>query len=199
MPAEAKLVPPNSPMAYSLLHRAISLTALALLLLPSALVAFGEQSPNNPLVVPITIDNKTYSVYTVSIKNDGAPLVVDLAGSLVWSTCPSAHTTVPCHSDTCRAAANDRPRRCRYVDAGRFWATREPTHQPGCACTAHPSNPVSGKCSAGDLTTFAMSANATNGSALLQPESFAAVGSCSPDRLTRQLPAGAAGVAGFSG
>jgi hypothetical protein len=156
--------------------------------------ARASQQP--PLLCRIAKDATT-SLYTISIKGD-APLLVDLAGPLVWSTCPSSHATVPCHSDTCRAANEQSPRRCRYVDAGAFWAGREPP-ACGCACAAHPFNPVTGECSTGDLTTsFAMSANATNGTDLLYPEAFAAVGACAPARLLASLPAAATGVAGFS-
>jgi hypothetical protein len=176
-------------------RRAISVLAVLLLLFPCALVR-SEQSP--PLIVPIAQDPTT-SLYTISIKDGGEPLVVDLAGSLVWSTCPSTRSTVPCHSDTCRGDNNNqhRPRRCRYVDAGRFWATREPpTCRDGCACTAQPFNPFTGECSTGDLTTFGMSADATDGMVTLHLETVAAAGSCAPDRLTWSLPA--AGVAEFS-
>ncbi|KAL6616666.1 hypothetical protein ACP70R_038936 [Stipagrostis hirtigluma subsp. patula] len=148
-----------------------------------------------PLVSRISKDANT-SLYTISIKN-GAPLVVDLAGPLVWSTCLGKHGTVPCESDTCRAANEQRPRGCRYVHAGGwFGANREPGW--GCACAANPVNPVTGECSTGDLTTFSMSANATNGTDPLYPESFAAAGACAPGRLLASLPAGAAGVAGLS-
>ncbi|XP_040375825.1 chitinase CLP-like [Oryza brachyantha] len=151
-------------------------------------------SDQKPLVSRITQDFNT-SLYTVSIKN-GAPLVVDLAGSLVWSTCPSTHSTVPCQSGTCGAASQQGPPRCRYVDGGWFWSGREPGSR--CVCTAHPFNPVTGKCSTGDLTGFAMSANTTNGTDLLYPEALTAVGACAPERLLASLPQAAAGVAGFS-
>jgi hypothetical protein len=176
-----------------LFPRVISL--LALLLLPCVVVASGsEQPPYRPLVSPLAKDRNT-SLYTISIKKS-APLVVDLAGSLVWSTCPSTHGTVPCHSDTCRAANQQRRPRCRYVDAGGFGANREPGG--GCACAGRPFNPVTGECSVGDLTGMAMSANATDGRNTLHPVEFTTAGSCAPDRLLRSLPAGATGVAGFS-
>uniref|UniRef100_A0A0E0JTE9 Peptidase A1 domain-containing protein n=1 Tax=Oryza punctata TaxID=4537 RepID=A0A0E0JTE9_ORYPU len=172
---------------------------VSLVLLLSCMVGVatgdGEQPPYKPLVVPLVRDSDT-SFYTIPIKN-GAPLVVDLAGTLVWSTCPSTHTTVSCLSGACSAANQQQPRRCRYVDGGWFWSGREPGSH--CACTAHPFNPVTGECSTGDLTPFAMSANSTvNGTRLLHPEEFAAVGSCAPQRLLASLPAGATGIAGFS-
>ncbi|KAL5223323.1 hypothetical protein ABZP36_028036 [Zizania latifolia] len=163
------------------------------------MAATGEQQrPYNPLIVPVTKDTKT-SLYTIAIKND-APLVVDLAGTLVWSTCPSTHSTVPCLSGTCGAVNQQQPRRCRYVDGGLFWDGREPGSR--CACTAHPFNPVTGECSTGDLTTFAMSANSTTNvtevTELMHPEAFTTVGACAPLRLLASLPAAATGVAGFS-
>ncbi|EEC72127.1 hypothetical protein OsI_05116 [Oryza sativa Indica Group] len=155
-------------------------------------------SDQKPLVSRLAKDYNT-SLYTISVKNGAPPLVVDLAGALVWSTCPSTHSTVPCQSAACDAVNRQQPRRCRYVDGGWFWAGREPGSR--CACTAHPFNPVTGECSTGDLTTFAMSANTTNGTDLLYPESFTAVGACAPERLlaSPSLPQAAAGVAGFSG
>ncbi|KAF0926844.1 hypothetical protein E2562_027428 [Oryza meyeriana var. granulata] len=170
---------------------------VSLVLLLSFLVATGDQQPayKLPLIVPLVRDTDT-SLYTIAIKND-APLVVDLAGTLVWSTCPSTHSTVACLSGTCSAVNQQQPRRCRYVDGGWFWFGREPGSH--CACTAHPFNPVTGECSTGDLTSFAMSANTTsNGTNLLYPESFTTVGTCAPQRLLASLPAGATGVAGFS-
>ncbi|RLM61935.1 hypothetical protein C2845_PM14G13400 [Panicum miliaceum] len=183
---------PTATMIY-LFPRVISL--LALPLLPCVVVASGsEQPPYRPLVSPLAKDRNT-SLYTISIKKS-APLVVDLAGSLVWSTCPSTHGTVPCHSGTSRAANQQRRPRCRYVDAGGFGANREPGG--GCACAGRPFNPVTGECSVGDLTGMAMSANATDGRNTLHPVEFTTAGSCAPDRLLRSLPAGATGVAGFS-
>jgi hypothetical protein len=90
------------------------------------------------------------------------------------------------------------PRRCRYVDGGRFWENREPGSSP-CSCAAHPLNPVSRQCSTGDLTSLAMSANTTDGKTELPPEQpFAVVGACAPRRLLRSLPVGTTGVAGIS-
>uniref|UniRef100_A0A0D3EYF9 Peptidase A1 domain-containing protein n=2 Tax=Oryza TaxID=4527 RepID=A0A0D3EYF9_9ORYZ len=173
---------------------------VSLVLLLSCLVATGDQQPaayKLPLIVPLVRDTNT-SLYTIAIKKgDAGPLVVDLAGALVWSTCPSTHATVSCLSGACGAANQQQPRRCRYVDGGWFWSGREPGSR--CACTAHPFNPVTGECSTGDLTSFAMSANTTsNGTKLLYQEAFATVGACAPERLLASLPAGATGVAGFS-
>ncbi|KAG8079023.1 hypothetical protein GUJ93_ZPchr0007g4558 [Zizania palustris] len=99
-------------------------------------------------------------------------------------------------SGTCGAVNQQQPRRCRYVDGGWFWAGRKPGSR--CACTAHPFNPVTGECSTGDLTTFAMSANSTtNVTKLMDLEAFTTVGACAPRRLLASLPAAATGVAGF--
>ena len=170
-------------------HRVI---VSSLVLLLSCTVATGDGQP--PLISRLAKDPAT-SLYTITVKADKSPLVVDLAGSLVWSTCPSTHSTVPCESATCATAKQQGPSRCRYVDGGRFWETRE-LGSSWCACTAHPLNPVTGECSTGDLTSLAMSANTTT--ELRPEESFYVVGACAPDRLLRSLPAGATGVAGFS-
>ncbi|XP_051228066.1 chitinase CLP-like [Lolium perenne] len=155
---------------------------------------------NHQMISKIAKDPVT-SLYTISIKADQSPLVVDLAGSLVWSTCPpsaAAHSTVQCESATCAMAKEQSPPRCRYVDGGRFWENRQPGSTE-CACTVHPLNPVTGECSTGDLTSLAMSANTTNGTMELRPEeSFAVLGACAPSRLLTSLPVGATGVAGLS-
>lgn len=190
MPAQAKLAPNSTRMKY-LIPLAIS----SLVFLLSCTAAKSEQSTYKPLISPLAKDPNT-SLYTISIKNGNSPLVVDLASSLVWSTCPLTHSTIPCQSGTCSAANQQRPHRCRYVDGGWFWANRDPGWQ--CACTGHPFNPVTGECSTGDLTSFTMSANTTNGTNPLYPESFSTVGACAPERLLASLPAGATGVAGFS-
>uniref|UniRef100_A0A0D9VA18 Xylanase inhibitor N-terminal domain-containing protein n=1 Tax=Leersia perrieri TaxID=77586 RepID=A0A0D9VA18_9ORYZ len=163
----------------------LPLIAISLVFLQSTAQAAIEK----PLISRITKDYNT-SLYTISIITTttngapaAAPLVVDLAGSLVWSTCRTANQQ------------QQQPRRCRYVDGGLFWSGREPGSH--CSCIAHPVNPVNGECSTGDLTRFSMSANTTNGTDVLYPETFAAVGACAPERL---VPANAVavGVAGFS-
>uniref|UniRef100_A0A0D9VA17 Peptidase A1 domain-containing protein n=1 Tax=Leersia perrieri TaxID=77586 RepID=A0A0D9VA17_9ORYZ len=171
----------------------LHLFALAISVLAFVHCTSAQAATEKPLVARITHDYVHSSLYTISINNNGAPLVVDLAGSLVWSTCPSTHATVPCNSATCGTANQQQPRRCRYVDGGSFWTGREPSSH--CSCIAHPFNPLTGECSTGDLTSFSMSANTTNGRDVLYPETFTVVGSCAPERL---LPANAAGVAGFS-
>uniref|UniRef100_A0A0D9VA19 Peptidase A1 domain-containing protein n=1 Tax=Leersia perrieri TaxID=77586 RepID=A0A0D9VA19_9ORYZ len=188
---------PNNHIKRLVPRTIASLVSLVLLLLPCMVATADQQPPYKPLVVPLVRESKTStSLYTIPIKNDES-LVVDLAGSLVWSTCRSTHTTVPCNSATCSTANQQQPRRCRYVDGGSFWTGREPGSH--CSCIAHPFNPVTGECSTGDLTTFSMSANSTiNGTMQLHPETFTAVGTCAPDRLLASLPASVTGIAGFS-
>ena len=87
------------------------------------------------------------------------------------ATASPSHGNSPCH--------------CPHVEPG-----------SGCACAG---NPVTRDRSNGALTSFAMSANTTDGAMELPPEeSFAVVGACVPGSLLRSLPAGATGVAGFS-
>ncbi|KAF7025867.1 hypothetical protein CFC21_038019 [Triticum aestivum] len=193
MADQAKLSRHN-PYTNHVFHRVI-ISALVLLL--SCTAATSDRQP--PLISQLAKDPET-SLYTISVKADKSPLLLDLAGSLVWSTCPpsSAHSTVPCESDTCAVAKQQSSHRCRYVDGGRFWENREPGPS-WCACAARPLNPVTGQCSTGDLTSLTMKANTTNGTMELRPEeSFAVVGACAPGRLLGSLPAGAAGVAGLS-
>ncbi|CAM0884795.1 unnamed protein product [Alopecurus aequalis] len=178
------------------LHAFVS--SLALLLSCTA----ATSDPQPPLISRLAKDPAT-SLYTITVRADKSPLVVDLAGSLIWSTCPSSskhrHSTFPCDSDICATAKQQGPAHCQYVDGGPFWQNRG-KGSSWCVCPAHPLNPVTGECSTADLTSLAMSANTTtNGTINLRPEeAFAVVGACAPDRLLRSLPAGATGVAGLS-
>ncbi|KAL6865331.1 hypothetical protein ACP4OV_016482 [Aristida adscensionis] len=188
-----------TPKQLGPMHPYFLLLATSLLLLSAAVPACTAQGSSTgdrqpPLVAHLAKDADT-SLYTISVKDGGAPLVVDLAGPLVWSTCPPAHPTFPCDSGEC-AAANAQPG-CENAGHGAAaapdggWSSR-------CRCTAEPCSPVPpGVCAPGDLTSFAMAAEATDGRNTLYPVSFTAVGSCAPDRLLRSLPAGAAGVAGL--
>lgn len=179
MSAQAKFAPNNNPTSHAF-HRVIVLSSLlvVLLLSSSTAPASAEEPPTAPtkppLISRLAKDPET-SLYTISIKADRSPLVVDLAGSLVWSTCPpplTPHGTVPCHK--CTGAGDE------------------------------PFNPVTRECSSSGpgniLTSFPMSANATDGVMELYPpeESFAVTGKCAPRRLLRSFPAAATGVAGFS-
>ncbi|XP_037418445.1 chitinase CLP-like [Triticum dicoccoides] len=180
-------ITPN-PKNYVVLHRLI---VSSLVLLLSCTAASCEQTP--PLISRLAKDLNT-SLYTITIKADKSPLLLDIAGSLVWSTCPppSAQSTVACGSGKCGGVASQQcPRNCLHVDGDQLGESGS-----GCACA---SNPVSRQCSTAGLTSFAMSANATDGAMELPPEeSFAVLGACAPDSLPRSLPAGVTGVAGFS-
>nr|CAB3465431.1 unnamed protein product [Digitaria exilis] len=201
-----QLAPKHHPCSHHLLAPSV----LLLLVLAAAFVqecaaqeggsSSGGSDDHAPLVSPLAKDPAT-SLYTISIKDGSGPLVIDLAGPLVWSSCSCAsggHPTFPCGSAECDAAT-----------ASSF---DQPDHGPGaiiadggggagrhvdCTCTARPCDPVTpGRCAAGDLTSFAMSANATDGRNALHPVSFQAVGACVPlDSLL--LRSGAAGVAGL--
>ncbi|PNT71422.1 hypothetical protein BRADI_2g27290v3 [Brachypodium distachyon] len=170
------------PLAISLLLLALSPPATL-----HQCTAQGS-SPYKPLVSHLARDPAT-SLYTISIQDSG-PLVVDLAGPLLWSTCRPKHPTFPCGSDECTAANNSGP----------LASSQAPSSEScECTCTARPCNPVTGACAAGDLTRSAMSANATDGRSLLgYTVSFTSVTSCAPDALLDSLPAGAVGVAGLS-
>ncbi|KAL6613839.1 hypothetical protein ACP70R_036109 [Stipagrostis hirtigluma subsp. patula] len=157
-----------------------------LLVSPWETLAAGQRPPSKPILARLAKDQST-SLYTLSIKNGGAPLVVDLAGPLLWSTCSPGYRTIPCSSSACKVAKRNRPASC----AG----------QPGCTgntCSAYPYNPVTGQCGRGDVTAVPLAASATDGKNPLFPVSFSVLGSCAPDGLLASLPSGAAGVAGLS-
>ncbi|RLM73725.1 basic 7S globulin-like [Panicum miliaceum] len=172
---------------------ALPLLVLSLLLLsPPGTLAGGDGSPpSRPIVTPITKDSVT-SLYTIPVTG-GAPLVLDLAGPLIWSPCQPGHRTVPCKSSVCTVANRNHPANCASTGTG-----QPGSPDPSCACTAYPYNPVSDQCGSGDLTKMSLSANATDGKNPLFPVSFPAYAACAPDGLLASLPAGAAGVAGLS-
>ncbi|KAL6650790.1 hypothetical protein ACP70R_009715 [Stipagrostis hirtigluma subsp. patula] len=176
------------------LHCSSPVLVLSLLLLslsPPVTLAADAPPPSKPIVTRIAKDSST-SLYTIPVKN-GAPLVLDLAGPLVWSPCPAKHRTVPCKSGVCKVAQRNRPANCASASGGQAGSG-----DPHCACTAYPYNPVSGQCGGGDVTVVPVSANATDGAKPLFPVSFSAYGSCAPEGLLASLPSGAAGVAGLS-
>ena len=59
--------------------------SLLLLFALAASLAWPASCKPLPVVVPVTKDTAT-SLYTIPF-NDGANLVLDIAGPLVWSTC----------------------------------------------------------------------------------------------------------------
>ncbi|CAL5068078.1 unnamed protein product [Urochloa decumbens] len=171
------------------LHSSRSSPVLPLFVL-SLLLLSGNAS-SKPIVTPITKDDST-GLYTIPVKN-GAPLVLDLAGPLVWFPCQSPHRTFPCNSSVCTVANRNRPASCGAPPAGS-------SADPNCACAAFAYNPASGQCGSGDLTSVPLSANSTDGSNPLPSSTvtFSAYATCAPDALLASLPAGAAGVAGLS-
>ncbi|KAL6853468.1 hypothetical protein ACP4OV_019497 [Aristida adscensionis] len=178
--------------------RCCSSLALVLSLLvvvsPAATLAAycRPRPPSKPVLARLNKDPST-SLYTISLKGGGAPLVVDLAGPLVWSTCGPGHRTIPCASSACKVANRNRPAGCASQGGG--------AGKPGCAenrCSAYPYNPVTGECGRADVTAVPLAANATDGKNPLSPASFSVLGSCAPDGLLASLPSGAAGVAGLS-
>ncbi|RCV28965.1 hypothetical protein SEVIR_5G452000v4 [Setaria viridis] len=169
---------------------AVSL-CLAASLSPCTLAA-AAQGGKRPLVTAITKDPAT-SLYTSPLK-DSRPLVLDLSGPLIWSTCDRAHPTLQCHHHDCAHAHSYHPPGCPHTGYGK--ADEEDRFR--CKCTAHPYNPVAGRSATGDLTRTKLSANATDGRNPLFPVSFPAVASCAPASLLAKLPAGAVGVAGLA-
>ncbi|EAZ14768.1 hypothetical protein OsJ_04695 [Oryza sativa Japonica Group] len=171
---------------------AVSLCVALASSLPWAAASANGNGNGKPLVAAITKDAAT-SLYTVPIK-DGRPLVLDLAGALVWMSCAAAHPTLECHHHFCMHAHSYHPPGCPHNGYGRA-DVEDPFR---CKCTAHPYNPFSGESATADLTRTRLSANATDGKNPLYPVSFAAVTSCAPDSLLAKLPAGAVGVAGLA-
>ncbi|KAE8816787.1 hypothetical protein D1007_05818 [Hordeum vulgare] len=142
-----------------------------------------------PLVTAVTKDAAT-SLYTIPVKS-GRPMVLDLSGPIVWSTCDdgATHDTLECNDIDCMRAHRFHPPSTGMPDVH---------SQYPCKCTAHPHNPVSGDTASGDMTRVALSANATDGINPLGPVSFTAVTSCAPDSLLQGLPEGAVGMAGLA-
>ncbi|XP_034594814.1 chitinase CLP [Setaria viridis] len=181
----------------SLLLLPLLLFSLLLLVSPQGTLAADHQPPPKPILTRMFKDPST-SLYTIPIKEGGAPLVLDLAGALIWSTCAPGHRTIPCNCGLCRVASRSPTATagCAYTSSG-----GEPSSSTGtrhCTCTAYPCNPATGQCGRGDVTAVPLSANATDGKNPLFPVSFPAIGACAPDALLAALPSAAAGVAGLS-
>ncbi|XP_004972336.1 basic 7S globulin 2 [Setaria italica] len=177
------------PRSKAMLLLAISL-CLAACLSPCTLAATANGG--KPLVTAITKDPAT-SLYTSPLK-DSRPLVIDLSGPLIWSTCDRSHPTLQCHHHDCAHAHSYHPPGCPHTGYGK--ADEEDRFR--CKCTARPYNPVAGRSATGDLTRTKLSANATDGTNPLYSVSFPAVASCAPASLLDRLPAGAVGVAGLA-
>ncbi|KAM0823898.1 hypothetical protein ACQ4PT_070557 [Festuca glaucescens] len=173
------------------LHRS-SAAALAALLGISVLLCSPPcataTDDHKPIVARVRKDAAT-SLYTIVIKVGGVPLLLDLAGLLLWlANCPTPHRTIPCGTDVCEVVNGNQPPNC-----GPYTACSN-----GAVCTAYPFNPVDGRCAHDDATTITLAANTTDSENPLSEVSFRAVGSCVPGDLLASLPAGAAGVAGLS-
>jgi hypothetical protein len=174
-----------------MLRRRSSAAALAALLAISVLLCSPPcataTDDNKPIVARVRKDAAT-SLYTISIKVGGVPLLLDLAGPLLWlANCPTPHRTIPCGTDVCAAVSSNHPPNCPHTACS-----------TGAACAAYPYNPVDGRCARDDATTITLAANTTDGVNPLSPVTFRAVGSCAPGELLASLPAGAGGVAGLS-
>jgi hypothetical protein len=84
------------------LHRS-SAAALAALLAISVLLCSPRcataTDDHKPIVARVRKDAAT-SLYTIIIKVGGVPLLLDLAGPLLWlANCPTPHRTFPCGTD----------------------------------------------------------------------------------------------------
>ncbi|RCV28964.1 hypothetical protein SETIT_5G445200v2 [Setaria italica] len=167
---------------------AVSLCCLSALLPWCAAASYGGK----PLVTAITKDAAT-KLYTAPLK-DGRPLVLDLSGPLIWSTCPPKHPSFECHHHVCAHAHSYHPPGCPRTGHG----VADDDDPFRCKCTAHPYNPIARKSGSGDLTRVTVTANDTDGTNPLRPVSFPAVAACAPHSLLAKLPAGAVGVAGLA-
>ncbi|KAI5002443.1 hypothetical protein ZWY2020_027093 [Hordeum vulgare] len=172
------------------LHRSSAAALAALLALAVLLGSTAADDGGQPILARVSKDAST-SLYNIAIKVGGVPLLLDLAGPMLWlANCPSPHRIVPCVSPVCdEVSTTYRPPGCP---------------KPGlrgdgqCACPAYPRNPVDGRCRSDDATTITLAASTTDGQNPIFPVTFRAVGSCAPGELLESLPEGAAGVAGFS-
>ncbi|KAM3354017.1 hypothetical protein ACQJBY_024933 [Aegilops geniculata] len=183
---------------YSMQARGISqrtaaaLLALAVLLGTSPPDAAAQGPAWRPLVARVNKDAST-SLYTIAIKDGGAPLLLDLAGPMLWvANCPCKHWAIGCGGSDCNGIRNMfTPDVCDSAE----WPAQG---QGPCVCTALPYNPVDGRCVAAQATTISIAANTTDGKNPLSPVTFPVVGSCAPGEFLASLPADVAGVAGLA-
>ncbi|KAM0846947.1 hypothetical protein ACQ4PT_055345 [Festuca glaucescens] len=163
-----------------------------LFVLAASLVWLASGQPL-PVVVPVTKDTAT-SLYTIPFY-DGANLIVDISGPLVWSTCQRGHLPAkfPCKSDTCKLANAYPVPGCPAAGCG-----RDPRKDR--TCTTYPYNPVTGSCAAGSLVHTRFVANTTDGKNPVNQVSVRAMSACgTTKKLLASLPHGASGVAGLAG
>ncbi|KAF7039958.1 hypothetical protein CFC21_049897 [Triticum aestivum] len=160
-----------------------------LLLLAASLVALAS-SKGLPVLAPVTKDTAT-SLYTIPF-HDGASLVLDVAGPLVWSTCDGGQppAEIPCSSPTCLLANAYPAPGCPAPSCG-----SDKHDKP---CTAYPYNPVTGACAAGSLFHTRFAANTTDGSKPVSKVNVGVLAACPPSKLLASLPRGSTGVAGLA-
>ncbi|XBI21935.1 hypothetical protein VPH35_063008 [Triticum aestivum] len=168
--------------------------ARVLLVVAASLVALAWPAwcQRLPVLAPVTKDLAT-SLYTIPF-HDGANLVLDIAGPLVWSTCQRGHlpAELPCKSPTCRLANAYPVPSCHAPGCARDWRGDK-------TCTAYPYNPVTGVCAAGSLVHTRFVANTTDGRNPVSQVNVRAVAACAPRKLLASLPGGSTGVAGLAG
>ncbi|CAM0884793.1 unnamed protein product [Alopecurus aequalis] len=171
----------------------MKMSRLLLSLVLAVSLAWPASCQPLPVVVPVTKDSTT-SLYTIPFY-DGANLVVDIAGPLVWSTCQHRQlpAAFPCWSHTCRLAN-------AYPVPGCPAASCSGDPHKDRTCTTHPYNPVTGACAAGSLVHTRLLANTTDGRNPVRQVSVRAVSACgTTKKLLASLPRGASGVAGLAG
>ncbi|KQK11433.1 hypothetical protein BRADI_2g60197v3 [Brachypodium distachyon] len=179
--------------------RARLLLVLAVsLLLVLGLARPASCEPHLPVVVPVTKDTQT-SLYTIPF-HDGATLVLDTAGPLVWTTCQPDHipAALACTSPTCKLANAFPFPGCRASSSGSSCPAN--SHDK---CTVYPCNPVTVACAPGDLSHTRFVANTTDGRNPVRQVSVKALAACISPRddkmLLEKLPVGSAGMAGLAG
>ncbi|KAF7032945.1 hypothetical protein CFC21_044075 [Triticum aestivum] len=163
---------------------------LLLLVLATSLVALAS-CQRLPVLAPVTKDPAT-SLYTIPF-HQGASLVLDIAGPLVWSTCQRGDlpTDIPCSSPTCLLANAYPAPGCPASSCG-----SDRHHKP---CKAYPYNPVTGACAAGSLARTTLVASTTNGNYPVSEVNVRVLAACAPRKLLASLPRGSTGVAGLGG
>ncbi|KAK3166452.1 hypothetical protein QOZ80_1AG0045970 [Eleusine coracana subsp. coracana] len=177
----------------SSLHKHSALV-LWLLLVVSSSPATQAGQPSMPILARLGKDAAT-TLYTITIKNGGHPLVVDLSSAVYWSRCPAVHRTIPCHSNECQSYNDNLP-----LETCSMTRAHKQCSGPKDACPTYPYNPVTGECAITDATTFTLSAYATDGANPLFPVTFMAVGACATQIVfdAPSLPADTWGVAAMS-
>ncbi|KAF7032947.1 hypothetical protein CFC21_044077, partial [Triticum aestivum] len=121
------------------------------------------------------------SLYTIPF-HQGASLVLDIAGPLVWSTCQRGDlpTDIPCSSPTCLLANAYPAPGCPASSCG-----SDRHHKP---CKAYPYNPVTGACAAGSLARTTLVASTTNGNYPVSEVNVRVLAACAPRKLLASLP-----------